>query len=197
MAATKSFTSQLAVLFKIAGALSEGGALASVSEAPEMVSQVLQGHQAIAGLAERMEHISDIYVLGRGIHYAIASEASLKLKELAYIHAEALPGGELKHGPLALLDSNSQVILLNPSDSTHRDLLASGHEVKARGAKLIGISDRKSALYDEWIEIPRMPEELFPLVEVVPTQLLSYYLAVRRNGNPDYPRNLAKSVTVK
>jgi glucosamine--fructose-6-phosphate aminotransferase (isomerizing) len=197
VAATKSFTSQLAVLYKIAEALSEPGSGPSISEAPEKISQVLRSHERIRELAEKMQGITDVYVLGMGIHYALASEASLKLKELTYIHAEALPGGELKHGPLALLDSRSQVIILNPFDSTYRDVLASAHEVKARGAKIIGISDRPNELYDDWIEIPRGPEELFPIIEVVPTQLLSYYLGVHRNGNPDYPRNLAKSVTVK
>jgi glucosamine--fructose-6-phosphate aminotransferase (isomerizing) len=197
VAATKSFSAQLAVLYGIAGALSEGSAGTSLAEAPERVSEVLRGHLKIKELADKLAGISDVYVLGRGIHYAIAAEASLKLKELAYVHAEALHGGELKHGPLALLDSESRVIILNPSDSTYRDVLASAHEVKARGAKVIGISDRPSEIYDDWIEIPSTPEDLFPLVELIPTQLLAYYLAVRRNENPDYPRNLAKSVTVK
>jgi glucosamine--fructose-6-phosphate aminotransferase (isomerizing) len=86
---------------------------------------------------------------------------------------------------------------MNPSDSTYRDVIASAHEVKARGAKIIGISDKPSELYDYWVKIPSVTPELFPLLEIIPIQLLSYYLALRKNVNPDYPRNLAKSVTVK
>ncbi|MGI0027781.1 MAG: SIS domain-containing protein, partial [Nitrosopumilaceae archaeon] len=138
-----------------------------------------------------------IYVLGRGIHYAIASEASLKLKELTYIHAEGLPGGELKHGPLALMDSNVFVIIINPNDSTYVDTLASAHQIKARGAKIIGISDKPNEIYDYWIEIPEINEALFPLIEIIPIQLLAYYAALEKDTDPDYPRNLAKSVTVK
>ena len=136
-------------------------------------------------------------MLGRGIHYPIASEASLKLKELTYIHAEGLPGGELKHGPLALMDSNTYVIMINPNDSTYSDTLTSAREIKARGAKIIGISDKPSEVYDHWIEIPQVDESVYPFIEIVPVQLLAYYAAIEKDTDPDYPRNLAKSVTVK
>src|SRR4029077_8489726 len=102
---------------------------------------VLSDSSLIQDLAKKLTTVSDIYVLGRGINYYMASEASLKLKELSYIHAESLPSGELKHGPLALLDSNSYVIAMNPRDSTYTNTLASVHEVKTRGATVIGISD--------------------------------------------------------
>jgi len=141
--------------------------------------------------------VSDIYILGRGIHYPIASEAALKMKELTYIHAEGIPGGELKHGPLALMDSNVYVIIINPNDSTYTDTLTSASEIKARGAKIIGISDKNSDVYDHWIEIPTIKESMFPLIEIIPIQLLSYYSAIEKDTDPDYPRNLAKSVTVK
>jgi glucosamine--fructose-6-phosphate aminotransferase (isomerizing) len=144
-----------------------------------------------------LKNITDIYVLGRGIHYPIASEAALKLKELTYIHAEGIPGGELKHGPLALMDSNVYVIILNPNDSTYSDTLTSASEIKARGAKIIGISDKKSDIYDYWIEIPSISESMFPMIEIIPIQLLAYYSAIEKDTDPDYPRNLAKSVTVK
>jgi glutamine---fructose-6-phosphate transaminase (isomerizing) len=96
-----------------------------------------------------------------------------------------------------LIDNQTYVLLLNPSDSTYDNAIASAHEIRARGAKIIGISDRHSELYDHWIEIPKVEEPLYPLLEAVPVQLLSYYLALGRNADPDYPRNLAKSVTVK
>ena len=136
-------------------------------------------------------------MLGDGVHYFIACEAALKLKELAYIHAEAMPSGELKHGPLALLDSSSYVLVFNPSDSTYPTRSRSAHEVKARGVKVIGVSDRPNPIYDHWIRIPRVEEQLFSILEILPIQLLAYHMAVQRNTNPDYPRNLAKSVTVR
>jgi glutamine---fructose-6-phosphate transaminase (isomerizing) len=197
VAATKSFTSQIVVFLRLADELSGGRLNPRFEEISKLVYNSIHDHSTITRIAEKIADVQDIYVLGMGAHWPIASEASLKIKELAYVHAEAIPGGELKHGPLALLDSHAHVILLNPSDSTYPNAVASGHEVKARGAKVIGVSDRPSENYDHWIEIPTVDQNLFPLVEVVPLQLLSYYLALRRNANPDYPRNLAKSVTVK
>ena len=144
-----------------------------------------------------MKDVSDIYVLGRGIHFPIAKEAALKLKELTYIHAEGIPGGELKHGPLALMDENVFVIIINPDDSTYTDTINSANEIKARGAKIIGISDKNSDIYDYWIEVPKIEEVFYPLIEIIPIQLLAYYAALEKNTDPDYPRNLAKSVTVK
>ena len=144
-----------------------------------------------------MKDVSDIYVLGRGIHFPIAKEAALKLKELTYIHAEGIPGGELKHGPLALMDENVFVIIINPDDSTYTDTINSASEIKARGAKIIGISDKNSDIYDYWIEVPKTEEAFYPLIEIIPIQLLAYYAALEKNTDPDYPRNLAKSVTVK
>ena len=148
-------------------------------------------------VAKDLKNISDIYVLGRGIHYPIAIEAALKLKELTYIHAEGIPGGELKHGPLALMDSSVFVLIINPNDSTYSDTLTSAREIKARGAKIIGISDIESDVYDYWIEIPKVDELSYPISEIIPIQLLSYYAALEKDTDPDYPRNLAKSVTVK
>jgi len=197
VAATKSFTSQLALFYRLADALTAVPMGFDLEEASKQVSILLADQPHIALLAEKLSNISDIYILGMGVHGPIAAEASLKVKELAYVHAEALPGGELKHGPLALLDSHAHVLLLNPSDSTYSNVIASAHEVKARGAKIIGISDKPSELYDYWVKIPSVAPELFPLLEIIPIQLLSYYLALKKNVNPDYPRNLAKSVTVK
>ncbi len=197
VAATKSFTSQLAILYKIADGLCNGCLKPDFDKASKAISKILSNHSKIKKIARELKEVSDIYILGRGINYPIASESALKLKELTYIHAEGIPGGELKHGPLALMDSNVYVVILNPDDSTYNDTLTSANEIKSRGAKIIGISDKKSDVYDHWIEIPKVDESLYPLIEIVPIQLLAYYCALEKDADPDYPRNLAKSVTVR
>ncbi len=197
VAATKSFTSQVIIIYKIIEELCNGKLKIDYNEISESISKILENHAQIMRIAKEIKEISDIYVLGRGIHYPIALESALKLKELTYIHAEGIPGGELKHGPLALMDSNVFVIIINPNDSTYLDTLTSSREIKARGAKIIGISDVKSDVYDFWIEIPKTSELSYPISETIPIQLLSYYAAIEKDADPDYPRNLAKSVTVK
>ena len=197
VAATKSFTSQLVTLYKITDKLCNGCINPDWATVSAAISQILSSHSKIKEIAKNLKEISDIYVLGRGIHLSIAREAALKLKELSYIHAEAIAGGELKHGPLALMDSNVYVIIINPNDSTYSDTVNSANEIKARGAKIIGISDKESDIYDYWIEIPTIDEILYPIIEIIPIQLLAYYTALEKKTNPDYPRNLAKSVTVK
>jgi len=197
VAATKSFTSQLAILFKIIEKLSNNTIKVNFEEMSRAISKMLEERNKIKGIANEMKEISDIYVLGRGIHYPIAIEAALKLKELTYIHAEGIPGGELKHGPLALMDSGVLVIIINPNDSTYLDTLTSANQIKSRGAKIIGISDVPSNTYDYWIELPKSSDLTYIISEIIPIQLLSYYAALEKNTDPDYPRNLAKSVTVK
>ena len=197
VAATKSFTSQLATLYKITDKLCNGCINPDWVKVSAVISQILSNHSRMKEIAKNIKEISDIYVLGRGIHLSIAKEAALKLKELSYIHAEAIAGGELKHGPLALMDSNVYVIIINPNDSTYSDTMNSANEIKARGAKIIEISDKESDIYDYWIEIPTIDEILYPIIEIIPIQLLAYYTALEKKTNPDYPRNLAKSVTVK
>lgn len=197
VAATKSFTSQLAVLYQLTDKLCGNCLGLDLNEISQTMSKTLLDHSKIIEIAKQLKNVSDIYILGRGIHYPIACEASLKIKELTYIHAEGLPGGELKHGPLALMDSNVYVIIINPHDSTYDNTLTSAHEIKARGAKIIGISDKPSDVYDFWVQIPTIGEAFYPLIEIIPIQLLAYYAALEKNADPDYPRNLAKSVTVK
>ena len=197
VAATKSFSSQLAIILKITKELSNENFQIDFDEISTSISKILENHTTVKTVAKDLKKISDIYILGRGIHYPIALEAALKLKELAYIHAEGIPGGELKHGPLALMDENVYVLVINPKDSTHTDMLISAREIKSRGAKIIGISDEKSDIYDYWLEIPKTDEMSFPLIEIIPVQLLAYYVAIEKETDPDYPRNLAKSVTVK
>jgi len=196
VAATKSFTSQILLLAGIASHIQFSdinfGAISN------LVKQSLRQENKVKAIAYEIKDVSDIYILGRGIHHPIASEASLKIKELAYIHAEGLAGGELKHGPLALIDESSYVILLHPSDETYSDMEISGRQVKSRGAKIIGIAEKYNYLYDHWIEVPAGSTEIERIVsEIIPIQLLAYYIALAKNYDPDYPRNLAKSVTTK
>ncbi|KAG2474004.1 MAG: Glucosamine--fructose-6-phosphate aminotransferase (isomerizing) [Nitrosopumilales archaeon] len=197
VAATKSFTSQLAIIYKITEELCDGCIGVDLKKTSNMISKLILDYSKIQSIAKELKEVTDIYVLGRGIHYPIASEAALKLKELTYIHAEGIHGGELKHGPLALMDSNVYVLIINPNDSTYDDTITSAREIKARGAKIIGISDKSSDVYDHWIEIPTIDETMYPLIEIIPIQLLAYYSAIEKDTDPDHPRNLAKSVTVK
>ena len=200
VAATKSFTGQLALAYAVTDRLAEGKLRAG--EAAEFVAAIEKvistSQPVIEKMAADMKDVNDIYLLGRSIHYPIALEGALKLKELSYVHAEGVAAGELKHGPLALMEKNVLVILLAPHDATYNDSISNAHEIKARGATVIGVSDIKDDIYDHWIEIPHLDQEAFyPIVEVIPLQMLSYYLALAKNADPDYPRNLAKSVTVK
>ena len=218
VAATKSFTSQLVVLYRIisqvaggrrpGGGGDNGGSSGSGSDitsaVPGLILRTLEDPTGVQKVSKKLKDISDIYVLGRGVHYPIATEAALKIKELTYIHAEGIAGGELKHGPLALMDDSTYVIVINPVDSTYEGMLTSAREIKARGARIIGISDAHSDVYDHWIKLPEIMDgadnarsPLYAISEIIPIQLLAYYTALERNADPDYPRNLAKSVTVK
>ena len=197
VAATKSFTAQLVILYKMVQKLSNDNITINFEKFSESILKILENPIKIQEIAKKLKDVSDIYILGRGINFPIAIESALKLKELTYIHAEGIAGGELKHGPLALMDSDVFVIIINPNDSTYSDTLTSAREIKARGAKIIGVSDIESDVYDHWIEIPKIDEVLYPISEMVPIQLLSYYAALAKETDPDYPRNLAKSVTVK
>lgn len=198
VAATKSFTAQLALIYGIADRLSDGALQVGRQEFAPAVEQAIGSQAHIIQVAERLKDSTDIYLLGRSLHYPVALEGALKLKELAYVHAEGIPAGELKHGPLALMEKNTAVIMINPRDSTFGDTIANAHEIKARGATVIGISDENNDIYDYWIGIPHVTQEAFyPIVEVIPLQVLAYQLALAKNADPDYPRNLAKSVTVR
>ena len=199
VAATKSFTSQIALLYYVADIIGRksNGISSSKELLVKAVSQVLELDSQIESVANQIKASRDVYVLGRSLHFPVCLEGALKIKELSYIHAEGMAAGELKHGPLALIDTNSIVIVIHPNDSTYSDTLSNIHTIKSRGAKIVGISNKKDSLYDYQITIPTISESLYPLVEVIPLQLLAYYLPICNNANPDYPRNLAKSVTVK
>ena len=198
VAATKSFTSQLSVFYKIVELISKRNVKFDAKKIARLISETLDNEPAIIHLAKKMKNATSVYILGRGIHYPIAKEGALKIKELSYVHAEGFPSGELKHGPLALIDESSYVIAINPEDNTHQNNLSNIQEVKSRGAKIIGISNKSHDLYDHWIKIPYVESEIhYPIIETVPFQLLAYHMSLERGENPDYPRNLAKCVTVK
>jgi glutamine---fructose-6-phosphate transaminase (isomerizing) len=199
VAATKSFTGQVSLAYAILDRISGGKVGFDREVVSDKISRMLADSASIERLVNMtMPKVNDIYLLGRSIHFPIALEGALKMKELAYVHAEGIAAGELKHGPLALMDKNAVVFVLNPDDKTYSDTLSSAYEVKARGAKIIGISNLPNNIYDAMIEIPKMDNDLlYPLVEIIPLQLFSYYLALQNNADPDFPRNLAKSVTVR
>ena len=199
VAATKSFTSQIALLYYVADIIGKksNGISSSKELLAKAVSQVLELDSQIERVANQIKGSRDVYILGRSLHFPVCLEGALKIKELSYIHAEGMAAGELKHGPLALIDTNSIVIVIHPNDSTYSDTLSNIHTIKSRGAKIVGISNKRDTLYDYQITIPTISESLYPLIEVIPLQLLAYYLSICNNANPDYPRNLAKSVTVK
>ena len=220
VASTKAFTSQLTALLLLAihlgevrGELSAEGAkrlLQEFTRIPHKIEQVLQADQAGAyeQLARQFFRCSDFLYLGRGIHYPIALEGALKLKEISYIHAEGYPAGEMKHGPNALIDENLPVVVLATRDDSdpasvilYEKSVSNIKEVKARDGIVISIVTQNDHLAREasnhLIELPPAPELLVPLLEILPLQLLAYHIAVRRGCDVDQPRNLAKSVTVE
>ncbi|MDG6935199.1 MAG: glutamine--fructose-6-phosphate transaminase (isomerizing) [Nitrososphaerota archaeon] len=194
VAATKSFTSQVALFYSIANKDIDDLEVESISRA---VSDSLAQEEAVKSIAREIASSKDIYFLGRGKNFPLALEGALKMKELAYLHAEGIAAGELKHGPLALIEKGTPLILINPDDETHDDTISNGMEVKARGGVLIGVAPDTHGGYDYFIRIPKVLPDHYPLVVAVPLQLLAYHTARLLRANIDKPRNLAKSVTVK
>ncbi len=200
VAATKSFLSQLAVFYLLSFAMvnSFDEAVAKLAGLNGEIARVLDWNKnELIRLSQKLKDKNDFYYIARGINFAIASEGALKLKEISYAHAEGMPAGELKHGTLALIEPGTPVVVICPADYTFSETLSNAIEAKSRGAYIIGVSDRESEIYDSWVKLPKVDELLYPMVAVVPLQLLAYYLAVSRGCDPDKPRNLAKSVTVK
>ncbi len=211
VASTKAFTAQLAGLFlltltlaKTRGHLNaneESRHLKAMRHLPAALSAVLALEPQVIAWAEDFARMENALFLGRGLHYPIALEGALKLKEISYIHAEAYPAGELKHGPLALVTSEMPVVTVAPNDALLEKLKSNLHEVRARGGVLYVLADAGTKIEsDEGIHVIRMPEhygELSPLLHVVPLQLLAYHTACARGTDVDKPRNLAKSVTVE
>ena len=211
VASTKAFTTQLAGLFLLTLALAQAkGRLSEADEArylremrhlPVALQSVLALEPQIIGWAEDFARKENALFLGRGLHYPIALEGALKLKEISYIHAEAYPAGELKHGPLALVTSEMPVVTVAPNDALLEKLKSNLQEVRARGGVLYVLADDDTRIErGEGLHVIRMPEhygQLSPLLHVVPLQLLAYHTAVARGTDVDKPRNLAKSVTVE
>jgi glucosamine--fructose-6-phosphate aminotransferase (isomerizing) len=211
VASTKAFTTQLVALFlltlslaKMRGRLAadvEDRWLAGLRHLPAAIQAVLALEPAIIAWAEQFAKKQDALFLGRGLHYPIALEGALKLKEISYIHGEAYPAGELKHGPLALVDSSMPVVAIAPNDALLEKLKSNLQEVRARGGELYVVADADSHIQSsEGVHVLRLPEHaglLSPIVHTIPLQLLAYHTAVLRGTDIDKPRNLAKSVTVE
>ncbi|NWH07223.1 MAG: glutamine--fructose-6-phosphate transaminase (isomerizing) [Alphaproteobacteria bacterium] len=212
VASTKAFTCQLAVLAALASAAGRArGTLSaadeqryvqSLIEVPAKINTILEQDAKFAGIATELAKARDVLFLGRGVSYPLALEGALKLKEISYIHAEGYAAGEMKHGPIALIDENVPVIVVAPHDSLFEKTVSNMHESMARGGRVILISDKRGideAGDNAWmrIEIPEIDPILAPLLYAVPVQLLAYHTAVVKGTDVDQPRNLAKSVTVE
>jgi glucosamine--fructose-6-phosphate aminotransferase (isomerizing) len=218
VASTKAFTAQLAALYLLGLYLAQVRGLRSPEQSrpwletlvrlPQRMEAVLQREEELEELARHLFRYTNFLYLGRGIHYPMALEGALKLKEISYIHAEGYPAGEMKHGPNALIDENLPVVVLAPHDpaspaamTRYEKSLANIKEVKARDGIVVGVvteGDRQvREAADFLVEIPAVPDLFAPMLEVLPLQLLAYHIAVRRGCDVDQPRNLAKSVTVE
>jgi glucosamine--fructose-6-phosphate aminotransferase (isomerizing) len=211
VASTKAFTTQLTALFLLALTLAKlHGRLPTEEEArhlkalrhlPTALGAVLALEPHIIAWAERFAKKQHALFLGRGLHYPIALEGALKLKEISYIHAEAYPAGELKHGPLALVTGEMPVVTVAPNDTLLEKLKSNMQEVRARGGELYVFADADTRIAaSAGINVIRLPEHygpLSPILHVVPLQLLAYHAALARGTDVDKPRNLAKSVTVE
>jgi glucosamine--fructose-6-phosphate aminotransferase (isomerizing) len=200
VASTKATTAQLAILtllaYAVAERLEEGKQM--LAEAAAQINDLLNPRysQHIEKIAQKIKNVESLYIIGKGMDYPMSLEAAIKLQEVSYIHAEGFASGELKHGPLALIEKNTPLIAFIPTDKFREDVLSNVAEVKARGGRIIGVSAKNDKLFDEWIRVPDVGNAQ-PIVNIIPIQLLAYHLAVLRKNNPDLPRNLAKSVTVK
>jgi glucosamine--fructose-6-phosphate aminotransferase (isomerizing) len=218
VASTKAFTGQLTALYlfalylaQVRGTLTSEEARAKVQELtriPGKLEHLLTNEEACEDLAKEYSRSHDFLFLGRGIHYPIALEGALKLKEISYIHAEGYPAGEMKHGPNALIDENLPVVVIVTRDPNselskvrYEKTISNLKEVKARSGKVIAIAtegdEEIKEAADHVLYVPAAPEDLSPILEIVPMQLLAYHIAVRRGCDVDQPRNLAKSVTVE
>jgi glucosamine--fructose-6-phosphate aminotransferase (isomerizing) len=210
VASTKAFTTQLVTLMMLVIAVGRRFELSEEMEQkittelfslPKKIEQVLQLDEEIKILSQQFAEKQHSLFLGRGTHYPIAMEGALKLKEISYIHAEAYPAGELKHGPLALIDVDMPVIVVAPNDSLLEKLKSNMQEVAARGGQLIVFMDETLASESDKniqiVKIPQVDNEISPMVYTIPLQLLSYHVAVLKGTDVDQPRNLAKSVTVE
>lgn len=211
VASTKAFVTSIADLYLLACALADlRGTITAVelrqlvqdlAQLPNLAGQVLDHNADYEALANSFAQAHNFLFLGRGINYPIALEGALKLKELSYIHAEGYPAGEMKHGPIALIDEKMPVLAIATQDNLYEKMISQLQQAKARGGKVIALATEGdtavAAEADHVIYVPPTPPLLSPIINVIPLQLLSYYMAVRRGCDADQPRNLAKSVTVE
>ncbi len=211
VASTKAFSTQLVALNllalflgKIRSRLSDDAVRAhmrALAEIPDLIEQYLESSDAVLPIAEEFQNHSDFLFLGRGVNYPVALEGALKLKEISYIHAEGYPAGEMKHGPIALIDSRMPVVALAPRDQLYKKMMSNIEEVKGRDGVVIAVATKGDEAIrskaDHVIEIPHTTPLLNPLLTSVPLQLLAYHVALLRGCDVDKPRNLAKSVTVE
>ena len=211
VASTKAFTGQVTVLTMFALALGEAKGtidrdeylkiVKGLSQVPEMIKEVLKTNDKVADLARTFTYAHNFLYLGRGFSYPVALEGALKLKEISYIHAEGYPAAEMKHGPIALIDSDMPVVVIATHNAMYEKVLSNIQEIKARQGRVIALVTRGdntiAKIADEVIELPDVQECLEPLVATIPLQLLAYHVAVCKGKNVDQPRNLAKSVTVE
>ncbi|MFQ5780815.1 MAG: glutamine--fructose-6-phosphate transaminase (isomerizing), partial [Nitrospiria bacterium] len=211
VASTKAFTTQLTALTLLAIYLGGKRGILSKEEGnrlihhlvllPKQIEELLRRENEIEAIANRYFRHRDFLFLGRGILYPVALEGALKLKEISYIHAEGYPAGEMKHGPIALIDENMPVVITAPKDNVYEKVVNNVMEVKARGGTIIALAEEgdqeMAALADEIFFVPKAPSYLSPIVMTVPLQLMAYHIAVHRGSDVDQPRNLAKSVTVE
>jgi glucosamine--fructose-6-phosphate aminotransferase (isomerizing) len=215
VASTKAFTTQLVALYLLALRLAEvrqtlsdaarRSAIDALMRLPQVIEGALQASRAMEVVAARFYSRSDFLYLGRGINYPIALEGALKLKEISYIHAEGYPAGEMKHGPIALIDEAMPVVALAPRDAVFEKMVGNIQEAKARGASVIVLTTEGDATFEELLDrgsdavvaVPATAPLLTPIAMTIPLQLLAYHVAVRRGCDVDQPRNLAKSVTVE
>jgi glucosamine--fructose-6-phosphate aminotransferase (isomerizing) len=209
VASTKAFTAQVTVLALIGLLLGRMRRLSpeygmklcrALKDIPGQIEEILKLNEDIKTIAVEYQEAQNFLYLGRGYHYPVALEGALKLKEISYIHAEGYPAAEMKHGPIALIDANMPTVVIAPMDTLFEKVLSAMQEVKARGGRILAITDCDEdlqGLADHVIRIPRTLHQLAPLLTVVPLQLLAYHIAVLRGCDVDTPRNLAKSVTVE
>jgi glucosamine--fructose-6-phosphate aminotransferase (isomerizing) len=211
VASTKAFTTSLVDLYMLACVLGQmRGALTpeqlhthvtNLTHLPDLAGRVMDHDQEYADLAHQFSKAQDFLFLGRGINYPIALEGALKLKEISYIHAEGYPAGEMKHGPIALIDDTMPVVAIATQDDLYDKMISQIQQAKARGGTVIALANEGdtavTAEADHIIYVPAAPSLLAPIINVIPLQLLSYHIAVWRGCDVDQPRNLAKSVTVE
>lgn len=200
VASTKALTGQMAVLMLIAyaliGELHKGKT--QLLEAGAMINDMLNPRyiKRIEELADKIHARENMYIIGKSWHYPMALESAIKIQEVSYVHAEGFAGGELKHGPIALIENGTPCIALIGNDEVKTDIISNAIELKARHGFIIGVSPENNEIFDQWLKVPDAgPAQA--LVNIIPIQILAYFLAVKRGKNPDMPRNLAKSVTVK